>query len=314
MVGYARRAFTWREQPHPFVQLRDTSSEGADVFRSRAGGALHAIVADHVVYDRVVFPGAGYLEMARAAASASTRTISGVRGVFFLQPLAIDVSELLVECAVADGSFEVRSLDDEESSATAHCTGEVTSASAWNAVEHALMRGQSAASAAHVGTVYDGFAAIGLAYGPGYRTLSAAWGGMGAAIARLHGRATQEGTEVHPADLDDALCVSGLITSSGGGETRLPFAVDEALLQGSSGELWAVRCMLVCAGVPCLIDACLLFCVCICVRRWYAAARRPYRYGWGLWRGQHRHSWTASSRGHCVQCVWRRRGRSGTCM
>ena len=34
----------------------------------------------------------------------------------------------------------------------------------------------------------------------------------------------------------------GVIASSGGeGETRLPFAVDEALLQGAAGELWAVR-------------------------------------------------------------------------
>ena len=47
---------------------------------------------------------------------------------------------------------------------------------------------------------------------------------------------------MHPADLDDALCASGVIASSGGdGETRLPFAVDDALLQGASGELWAVR-------------------------------------------------------------------------
>jgi hypothetical protein len=46
---------------------------------------------------------------------------------------------------------------------------------------------------------------------------------------------------VHPADLDDALCTSAVVHSSGDGETRLPFAVDDALLQGSPGVLWAVR-------------------------------------------------------------------------
>ena len=47
---------------------------------------------------------------------------------------------------------------------------------------------------------------------------------------------------MHPADLDDALCAGGVMASSGGGgETRLPFAVDDALLQGAVGELRAVR-------------------------------------------------------------------------
>ena len=30
----------------------------------------------------------------------------------------------------------------------------------------------------------------------------------------------------------------------GGSETRLPFAVDDAQLQGASGKLWAVRAFL----------------------------------------------------------------------
>ena len=40
----------------------------------------------------------------------------------------------------------------------------------------------------------------------------------------------------------DALCASALIASGDGGDgTRLPFAVDDALLQGAPGWLWAVR-------------------------------------------------------------------------
>ena len=48
---------------------------------------------------------------------------------------------------------------------------------------------------------------------------------------------------MHPADLDDALCVGALGAQGGESEggTRLPFAVDEALLQSSVGELRAVR-------------------------------------------------------------------------
>jgi hypothetical protein len=90
-----------------------------------------------------------------------------------------------------------------------------------------------------VGALYDGCDAVGLPYGTGYRTLEQAWGGGGAAAARLRARAASQGTRVHPADLDDALCTSALVPGSAGGGTRLPFAVDDALLQGGGGELWA---------------------------------------------------------------------------
>ena len=105
-------------------------------------------------------------------------------------------------------------------------------------VEHASLRTLS--RAADVAALYDGFDAVGLQYGPGYRTLVNAWGGPSDALARLRARSTHEGTQVHPADLDDALCTSAAMASSDDSETRLPFAVDDALLQGAPGELWAV--------------------------------------------------------------------------
>ena len=83
---YRHRSFQWRDPPHPFVQLVIPSSDAAVVFRSPAAGALHALVADHVVQGRIIFPGTAYLEVARAAAI----TPSALRGVFFLIPLAID--------------------------------------------------------------------------------------------------------------------------------------------------------------------------------------------------------------------------------
>ena len=40
------------------------------LFRSPTAGALLALVADHLVHGRVVFPGAAHLETARAACAA----------------------------------------------------------------------------------------------------------------------------------------------------------------------------------------------------------------------------------------------------
>ena len=145
-----------------------------------------------------------------------------------------------------DGRFAVRSDEDNLALADAavHCSGTFAAHEASQRVEHASLRAQSCARAAHMLALYDGFDAIGLQYGPGYRTLVQGWGGARSSGARLKARATHEGTQVHPADLDDALCAGALIGSSSGGaggETRLPFAVDDALLQGAPGELWAVR-------------------------------------------------------------------------
>ena len=108
------------------------------------------------------------------------------------------------------------------------------------------MRGKLCPRTVEVGALYYMFHSIGLEYGPGYRTVTHLWGGRdNAATARLRVRSQlQGGTQVHPADLDDALCVGALTSgANGSNETRLPFAVDGALLCGAAGKLWAVRRM-----------------------------------------------------------------------
>ena len=198
-------------------------------------GALNSLISNHVVQGRVIFPGAGYLEMARAI------TATQLRSVFFLQPLAMD-APMLVVCAVSDGRFDVCSCEaDAIEATTVHCSGTTVGANAWQHIDYTSLCYERS-SPAEVAALYSEYYAVGLHYGPGYRTLMQAWGGASNALARLRSRSTHEGTRVHPADLDDALCLGGLIISSGGdGETSLPFAVDDVLLQSASGELWAVR-------------------------------------------------------------------------
>ena len=94
--------------------------------------------------------------------------------------------------------------------------------------------------------LYDYFHGVALEYGPGYRTLESAWvGGASVGVAKLRTRPAQRAVQVHPADLDDALCVGDLVGLSAGhgdGETHVPFAVGCSLLHGAVvGELWAVR-------------------------------------------------------------------------
>jgi hypothetical protein len=176
--------------------------------------------------------------MARAAAAEAT-----LQGVFFLQPLASDSATLLIECAVSDGRFEVRSGVDDAALADAatHCSGSIEVGS-WQRVHHVSVRARSSADAAHVCALYASFDAGGLQYGPAYRTIVQAWAGDGDAQARLRARVASEGTAVHPAGLDDALCVGALISRSSRGEanvqTRLPYALDNVLLQGAQYDMF----------------------------------------------------------------------------
>ena len=165
---------------------------------------------------------------------------------------------LLLDCAIGDGRFDVRSRDAAAlEDVQMHCSGALVVANdSGQRASPASTRGHSCAHAAHVCSLYDGFSIVGLQYGPGYRTLACVWGGASDALARLRARATREGTAVHPADLDDALCTGAAIASSGSGEARLPFAVDDALLRGTPGApSWAVRRVATCAPL-CLPVTC----------------------------------------------------------
>ena len=133
--------------------------------------------------------------------------------------------------------------------AAVHCTGAMMAAAdGASRVDLAATRAFAGAHAVSVAALYDAFDAAGLQYGPGYRALLHAWGGGdgGAASARMRARrSARDGTVVHPAELDGALQLSAVAASGRGGgregETRLPFAVDDAQLCGAAGEAWAVR-------------------------------------------------------------------------
>ena len=217
-LAYRRCALCWCNPPHPFIQRRLPSSDCAVVFRSAATKGFHSLIADHIVQHRSVFPGAGYLEMARAATAASSLV-----GVFFLQVMAVEQSALLVDWVLFNGRFEVHSrrTGHEGAVPTVHCSGAVSAREALQPVDHA--RACSSVHAADSsGALYDAYSSVGLQYGPGFRTLSRAWGGT-CCVAQLARRTEWQGTHVHPADLDGALQLGAVSPS-------VPFAVDTAQL------------------------------------------------------------------------------------
>lgn len=256
---YRHRSFPWRPPPQPLLQQRVSAPDSAAIaFRSpTCAGALHAIVAEHAVQGRVLFPGAGHLELARAVCTSrvsptsSTTSMSAMlRGVVFLLPLAVEVEGLHIECFVeADAAFTVRSgllSDSSLLDASVHCSGSAyadASGASWQQEHQAFERLRRCVHAAEAQPLYDTFHALGLQYGPSFRQLASIWAEhAGTSVARLHDRShTLERTAVHVTAVDAALQLSahaGGIQASG--ETSLPFAVDESRLrQLRSTPVWA---------------------------------------------------------------------------
>ena len=183
---YERRAFLLTAAVHPFLQRSLQVSAGECAFRSPVLGSVYSLVANHVVQGRVIFPAAGYLELASAAVcSSNTSTpVAGLQHVFFVRPFAVEMPGLHIECGVALGRFEVRSSDADadtpEGAAELHCSGAVApsrSDDTWMHIDHASVRSYSCTHAADVSTLYATFDTSGLQYGPGYRTLENAWAG-----------------------------------------------------------------------------------------------------------------------------------------
>jgi acyl transferase domain-containing protein len=264
-VPFRRRRFPWSDPSHPLLQQRLAQpTNDLAIFRSPTAGRLHALIAEHVVQGHVVFPGAAYLETARAGWSAATSSSAAgacLHGVFFLQLLALDPGSdgtaTLIECVFREGgSFEVRSGDGAAlhgHEAPAHCKGTASaSAAPPEQLGGVASRRRCCTHGGSVSVQYETYHVAGLQYGPAYRPLQQEWAseqgsGEGAwrgAVARLQWRVGVREVVVHPADLDGALQLCAMLQPAVGkdtGETRLPFAVESALLEGGTTKTWAVR-------------------------------------------------------------------------
>ena len=217
-------------------------------YHSGMRGALRALVAEHVVQGRIIFPAAGYLEMAHAAANMSTSGIASsakLCGVFFLLPLTLtEVSAdavVAIECTPFD-SFTVSTLNSSGDSEV-HCSGSVANHTAENTeppLSFSRVRDKCSESL-DVLKFYHALDQSGLNYGPAFRAVEQAWISPNnlPRVALLRPRKSRYGTNVHPADLDAALQLSVANLLPGNTSTRLPFSVDDAQLEGCGGTLWA---------------------------------------------------------------------------
>lgn len=243
-----RRLFEWHAPPHPLLQHRPPSAQSTvAIFRTPAAGPLRALAAGHALRgEGTVFPGAGYLEMARAMCEGVVNRLPGLpdergwgsereglvhsegarpagpgpslyvelRRVHFLRPLLLhDLDGLWVACQLEPASchFDIHSAtdDNEEADRADHCAGDALAAAKAPRQAALLSAREAAADVIDVPKMYRALGQTGLDYGRRYRTLAAAWASaeQGLAFGALRKRTDMEGTQLHPADVDGALQV-----------------------------------------------------------------------------------------------------------
>ncbi|WP_437836515.1 SDR family NAD(P)-dependent oxidoreductase [Sorangium sp. So ce1153] len=233
---------------HPLAQ-RNTSSLEEQRFSSTLSGDAF-FLSDHVIRGSKVLPGVCYLEMARAAVLASLgraperRPDVVLRDVVWLKPLVIDdAREVHIGLsAQKDGAieFDVYTLrEDAEDEEVVHAQGRAVlidpSAREESTADLPGLRSRCDRSI-DVARAYEALSAIGIAYGPAHRALSAVHVGTdvdGRAFVLAEVSvpacvaATAEQYHLHPSVMDGALQASlGLSRIDGAARPALPFALE----------------------------------------------------------------------------------------
>src|SRR5580693_5734248 len=222
---------------HPLLgAATELPDDGGVVLSGRLSAGAQPWLADHRVLGRVVVPGAALAEMAvRAGDEAGTPVL---RELVIQVPLMLDGPgavqvRVTAGAPAADGSRPVAVHSRPENGGGWACHAEGTLAPGGAAPEPAGLGGAwppaGAVPAAAGEEMYQGLAAGGLAYGPAFRGLRAAWtcGQDVYGEVTLPEQADGAGFGVHPALLDAALhavSFSPALPPAAAGAPLLPFA------------------------------------------------------------------------------------------
>ena len=207
--------------------------EGGLLLTGRISLSTHRWLADHAVGDAVLLPGTAFLELAlKAAEQAEAETVEELT---LEAPLVLpETGAVAIQVSVfgpgENGQREIAihsRLDGEEDAQwTRHATGALSEAPA-PTPEPLEAWPPEGAEPIEVEYLYDLLAEHGLAYGPAFQGLNAAW----REGERIHAEVSlpeelAEGVArfgIHPALLDSALHAIGLTASEGTAELKLPW-------------------------------------------------------------------------------------------
>ncbi|MFD7506789.1 type I polyketide synthase, partial [Streptomyces sp. NPDC059850] len=234
------------------VDLPD--SEGF-LFTGRLSLRTHPWLADHAVMDTVLLPGTALVELAvRAGDQVGCDQVDELTleaPLILPERGAVQLRVSVDEPDGAEGRRAVHIYSRPEDAAdepwTRHAAGVLTASG--TAVATALTEWPPAeAEPIDVDGLYDGFAALGLAYGPVFQGLKSAWRRGDDVFAEVALGEEQQSEAraygLHPALLDAALHAVGLgefWAAEEAGQARLPFAWDSVRLHAVGATALRVR-------------------------------------------------------------------------
>ncbi|MBB4910654.1 acyl transferase domain-containing protein/acyl carrier protein [Actinophytocola algeriensis] len=230
-----------RSEDHPLLRgVVDVAADAGAIFVGRLSLDSHPWLADHVVADTALVPGAACVELAAHAAARSGACV--VEELTLHAPLVVpDDGELAIQ-------LNVGSRDDTgRRSVTLHSRAEGGSADEpWTRHADGVLAPEAAghrdpglggtwppadAVPVHIDGIYDRLAGLGFQYGPAFQGLRAAWrrgDDLFAEVALPAAMAgEQAGFAVHPALFDAAMHVvlaERATGEPGDSRLRLPFA------------------------------------------------------------------------------------------
>ncbi|MEU3405587.1 SDR family NAD(P)-dependent oxidoreductase [Streptomyces sp. NPDC006670] len=239
---------------HPLLGTAiSLADSGGFLFTARLSLRSHGWLADHRVLDRAVVPGAALVELAvRAGDEAGCATLDELT---LAAPLVLPEDggvQLRLTVAEPDArGWRALSLYSRPEDAdtgepwTRHAEGTLSPGGSAPA-EGLAVWPPAGAQALDTDGLYEALGAAGLAYGPVFQGLKAAWklGGEVYAEVALPEEATADATRygIHPALLDAALHGIGLGTFvTGDGGARLPFAWTGVSLHAAGADALRVR-------------------------------------------------------------------------
>ena len=240
------------EQPapgaHPLLGHRLVSPLADAQFQCRLSATTPDYLDDHRVFEKVLFPAAGFLEMGLAAAEAVLDEKSVLlQDIVIHRALELDDESVTIQTVVspdrAGWNWHVFSLHKADKSSgfatadawTTHLSGKLVTATAkeWNATPsiNLLQKQALIANEVSIDALYDACAARGLNYGPRFRVLEQVWRCESEALARLQ---LPDGPvppyRLHPVLVDACFQLIAAVIGSSHPGTFVPVGIERVFL------------------------------------------------------------------------------------
>ncbi|MEM6613025.1 MAG: type I polyketide synthase, partial [Cyanobacteria bacterium P01_C01_bin.72] len=233
-----------QKQYHVVGQSRNASLQGNEIKLAKSNNRIWQnkisqnnpeYLIDHQVWQQVIFPSAGYIEMAlsigREVLSSSYIEISNIN---FLQPLMLSESvidiQLILDIEIDDNvpSFEVFSSNNG-SDWINNCNGKISSASTVNKSSNLATYKEEINKQVNIEQYYRDLAERGLGYGQSFRAIAELYNAQDKALGRveLPENLTDNKYTIHPVLLDACLQVAGAaIKESDRSHSYLPIEIE----------------------------------------------------------------------------------------